>query len=281
VAYLAGDRVLRVLRPTNPASIAAGYEREPALLALLGGRGLPVPREARLLRGEDGRPLATLHRYVEGEAAHRSAPGGTPPRGAARARLAAEVGRFLAALHATPVRETRALGVPSLDLGRERYLPLAEECAPALAPRTRAWVEAELARFLDEGGTAHVTRALVHGDIAGWHLLARPDGTLAGVIDWAEAVVADPALDFAGVLWQFPPSFLARVLDAYASAGRRAGAVARDADLERRIRFYLTVVALFQVRYGWMLGGAAGEAQTASGRRRLAAQAAAHTRAAR
>ena len=270
-----------MLRPTNPASITAGYEREPALLALLVGRGLPVPRESRLLRDGDGRPLATLHRYVDGAPAHRAGREGTPPRGAARARLAVDVGRFLAALHATPLRDARALGVQSLDLGRERYSRLVEACAAELPARTRAWLLGELATFLDGGGSQHASRLLIHGDIAGWHLLTRPDGTLAGVIDWADAAIADPALDLAGVLWQFPPSFLARVLDAYAGTGRRAAEVARDPDLGRRIRFYLTVVAVFQLRYGWMLGGAAGEAETASGHRRLAAQAAAHTRASR
>jgi aminoglycoside phosphotransferase (APT) family kinase protein len=279
VAYRAGDRVLRVLRPTNPASITAGYEREHTLLALLANHGLPVPREAQLLRGEDGRPLATLHRYVEGAPAHRAGPGGALLRGRARQRLAEELGRFLAALHTTPVREARALGVPSLDAGRDAYTTLVAESAPELGLRTRAWVEAELDRFLDAGGSEAAPRVLIHGDIASAHLLARPDGSLAGVIDWADALTADPARDIAGFasgfgsLRGFRPPFIRRALASYAAEGGRAARVAADPDLDRRVRFYLAIEPLYQVRYGWMLGGTAGEAQVETGRRRLAARA--------
>lgn len=112
------------------------------------------------------------------------------------------------------------------------------------------------------------------------HLLARADGALAGVIDWADALLADPARDLAGLLsgfgrlQGFRPPFLRRVLASYATAGRHATRVARDPGLGRRIRFYLAVEPLYQVRYGWMLGGADGVAQVETGRRRLASRAA-------
>lgn len=102
VAYRSGDHVLRILRPTNPAFIVAGYEREPALLKLLTRRGLTVPREARVLCDENGQTLATLHRHVAGAPASAAGPGGSPLRGRARERFAGEVGHFLATLHATP-----------------------------------------------------------------------------------------------------------------------------------------------------------------------------------
>ena len=98
------------------------------------------------------------------------------------------------------------------------------------------------------------------------------------MIDWGDAMVADPALDLAGLLSGggrgLRPPFLRRAVASYARSGPAAARIARDPGLTRRIRFYLALEPLYQVRYGWMLGGPAGEEQMESGRRRLAARAA-------
>ena len=278
VAYRDGGHVLRVLRPGVPDETVAGYEREPGLLALLAARGLAVPREARVLRDASGRPLATLHRYIEGKPASAAGPGGSALRGRARSRLAGEIGGFLAALHRVPAEDALALGLRSVDLGREIYAPLVTESLSDLGPGTRAWVAETLGDFLREGGSERAPRALVHGDISATHLLASPAGALRGVIDWGDAMVADPALDLAGLLSgvgrAFRPPFLRRVVASYARSGPAAALIAGDPGLRRRIRFYLALEPLYQVRYGWMLGGSAGEEQVESGRRRLAARAA-------
>lgn len=41
--------------------------------------------------------------------------------------------------------------------------------------------------------------ALIHNDLSAPHLLVR-DGRLAGVIDWADACIGDPARDYAWLL---------------------------------------------------------------------------------
>ncbi len=287
VAYRAGDRVLRVLRPGIPRATVSGYEREPQLLALLAARGLAVPREARLLRGDGGEPLATLHRHVAGGPALRAGPGGSALGVRALSRLAVEVGRFLAVLHQTPAGGAQMLGIPTVDLGRDVYTPLVEESLPELGPRTRAWVREILDRFLGDGGSARAPRALVHGDISMAHVLASRDGALSGVIDWGDAMIADPAFDLAGLLSGSGPlrgfrrRFLQRVIASYARGGAAAALLARDHGLGRRIAFYGALEPLYQVRYGWMLGGAAGEEQVATGRRRAAARAARASREAR
>ncbi len=276
-----------MLRPGIPQETVAGYEREPRLLELLAACGLAVPQEARVLREGSGRPLATLYRYIEGEPAGSAGPGGAALRGRPRHRLAEQVGRFLATLHATPAEAARTRGLRSVDLGREVYAPLVEESLPELGPRSRDWVEETLGRFLGQGGSDRTPRALVHGDISIAHLLAGPDGTLRGVIDWGDAMIADPAFDLAGLLSGFGrlrgfrPPFLRRVIASYAREEGRAALVARDAGLNRRIRFYLALEPLYQVRDGWMLGGAAGREQVATGRRRVAARAARAAREAR
>ena len=280
VAYRDGGHVLQMLRPEIPDETVAGDEREPGLLALLAANGLAVPREARVLRDAGGRPLATLHRHIEGKPASAAGPGGSALRGRALDRLAEEIGGFLAALHRVPVEDALALGLRSVDLGREVYAPLIAESLPDLGPRTRVWVARTLGDFLRDGGSERAPRALVHGDISAAHLLASPGGALRGVIDWGDAMVADPALDLAGLLSGVGPPrpfrapFLRRVVASYQRTGPAAALISGDPGLDRRIRFYLALEPLFQVRYGWMLGGSAGEEQMESGRRRLAARAA-------
>ena len=287
VAYRAGDHVLRVLRPGIPRTTVAGYEREPRLLGLLEARGLAVPRGARLLRGDGGEPLATLHRHVEGRPARSAGPGGSALGPRALRRLAAEVGHFLAALHRTPAVEAARLGIPAAELGRDVYTPLVGESLPQLGPRGGAWARETLGRFLGDGGSERAPRALVHGDVSMAHLLASSDGALSGVIDWGDAMIADPALDLAGLLSGFGAlrgfraAFLERAIASYARGGAAAALVARDPGLRRRIAFYVALEPLYQVRYGWMLGGEAGEEQVATGRRRVAARAARASRGAR
>ena len=256
---------MRVLKPEARArGVDVGHAREPALLALLAARGLAVPADAEAVRDGGGRLLAVAYDHVEG-----APPDGLPR--AARARLARETGALLAALHAVPPAEARAAGVPELDLGEELYRPLVEDCSPRLGPRGRAWIEGRFARFLADGGSRTAPRALVHGDLAREHLLADASGRLVGAIDWADALIADPAYDLAALIAAGPRGFAALAADAYR---RRGGLAARDPGWRGRAAFYADALPLWQVRHG-------GEAERRAGARRLAARAAAEARAAR
>jgi aminoglycoside phosphotransferase (APT) family kinase protein len=87
--------------------------------------------------------------------------------------------------------------------------PLAEIGVPAGEPILwqRLTAEAEAARLRlghreplsAPAPPSSAPPVLVHADLKGEHLLVRPDGTLAGVLDWTDALVADPALDVAGL----------------------------------------------------------------------------------
>src|SRR6266516_4075717 len=74
------------------------------------------------------------------------------------ARAAAELERFLRALHSFP---------------------------------------AASARVLDEFETLEYEPSLVHGDLGSEHVLCAADGSVTGVIDWSDARIGDPALDYA------------------------------------------------------------------------------------
>ncbi|MDQ3505904.1 MAG: phosphotransferase [Actinomycetota bacterium] len=75
---------------------------------------------------------------------------------------------------------------------------------------------------------------LAHTDLGAEHLL--DDGSrLTGIIDWSDAGLADPALDFARLYRDFGPAFLDDALRAYGGlpeAGPRIQFFARWAALE-------------------------------------------------
>jgi aminoglycoside phosphotransferase (APT) family kinase protein len=104
--------------------------------------------------------------------------------------------RVLAALQGISVDEARAAGarVTSIDEVRETFARALEVAREPLAPsdallsRWKRWLEGDT-------WPAHV--AMVHGDLHPGHMLLDPSGQIAGILDWTEARVTDPSIDFA------------------------------------------------------------------------------------
>jgi len=255
-----GDWVARTPRAV-PWSVE-DLEREVRLLPLLQARPFEVvtPHDARIVRDGSGALVAAIHRMVPGVSSK-----GRNIRGRAREEHLAAVGRFLAVLHTTPHAAARKHGVEVRDLWREVSLPRIEETMALSGRATRAWLADHVRAF--EALDARIPVALVHGDLSGEHLLMGDDGRLSGVIDFADARLTDPALDFAGVLNRFSPRDLEVVLAHYDAP--------RDPTLLERARIYIEIVPIYQVTDGYI---AVGEAERAQGLRRLAARAAGATR---
>ena len=58
---------------------------------------------------------------------------------------------------------------------------------------------------------------LCHADLKGEHLFVSEDGTrLTAIVDWADAAIADPAADLAGLAIWLGPAFVREVLRSYA-----------------------------------------------------------------
>ena len=262
-----GDWTMKVPRRDTSREVTGDLRVEAGLLPLLAAAGLPTPRDARAILDGRGELLALAHRFVEGGRAEPQSIAGR----ARRARFASDVGRFLARLHAIDVEGARAVGVPELDLWPDRYAPMIEDCRPLLSPRTLAWLDETAAPFVAAGGTSTGPRTLVHGDISPAHLRVDEVGTLGRVIDFGDAMIADPAIDLAGVLWGYGWPLAEQVLAAYVETGATL-----DAEAPRRMRFYVDTVPLFLVRYGDAVDST-GDTRRA-GVRQLAARAAAATR---
>ena len=256
---------VRLPKPTSSWAVE-DLEREAPLLPALEAWGVPVPRSARLLRDAGGALLVSLQRVVEGSQVKRA-----PRARVEAARLADSLGAALARLHAFPTDEARTLGVSDREMWAGHYEPMIERCVGLLPPASARWLETRARTFLDEGGTAKAARVLIHADLSGEHIYASEDGHLEGIIDWADATIGDPALDFAGLLNDYPWRFLEAVLASYAARG---GAV--DPDALRRARFYIDVAPIFGVLWATESGFPEVERKD---RRRLAARAAACSRA--
>jgi len=201
-AFRVGDLVVRV---------GGDAAREAALLRLVGGRlPLPVP-EPRFADPERG---VLAYPFLPGTPLL----GRTPP-----ADAAARLGHVLAELHAID-----PVGVPDEPADPREWL--ADLTGPAELLRV---VRATPPPVADE-------RVLAHADLGAEHLLAA-DGRLTGVLDWSDAAVTDPALDFARLYRDFGPAFLDTALRAY---GRDSPA------FRRRITFFARCAALEDLAYG-------------------------------
>jgi aminoglycoside phosphotransferase (APT) family kinase protein len=155
----------------------------------------------------------------------------------------AGVRAFLDALHSIDVDTIPAPRPDWLETYREQANEFRRVVLPLLDRDERAPGEA----FLRETATlTGFEPALTHSDLGPSHLLVR-DGHLAGVIDWGDARIGDPALDYSWLLnGPFPDWEV-------------------DDQLRRRARIYHGLVPWFEAHYGvfteqaeWVRTGLAG-----------------------
>lgn len=263
-----GDWAVRLLKRTDGpwgTDRIKEAEREVRFFALTRDRdfGTAVPRESTLLRDPRGHTLGVAHRYVPGTPLARLG----APRGAARETLARDLARFLSRLHAVPLSLAKQAGLESVSLDTATYASLTKQSLPHLGESTARWLRGMTEAFLADGGTTKTPRRVIHADISGAHILLDGHRRLSGVIDFGDILIADPALDFAGLLNHLTWRDLERVWAHYEGV--------LDADVERRVRYYIAVQAIFQVVYG---ADGVGPEERADGVRRLAARAAAAAR---
>jgi aminoglycoside phosphotransferase (APT) family kinase protein len=137
-----------------------------------------------------------------------------------RCRAAEPLARFLDALHHFPAVEAARHGagpdtIARLDLARR--LPRAREqliqmSQGGLIPDIRPFLA-----ILDAAPLSYTPRTdtLVHGDLYARHLLVDADHRLAGVIDWGDVHLGNPALDLAIAFSFLPPAAHAAFRRAY------------------------------------------------------------------
>ncbi|TDC20787.1 aminoglycoside phosphotransferase family protein [Streptomyces sp. 8K308] len=207
VHLLGEELVLKVARAGEPG-FAADLRKEAVVIPHAARLGVRAPEIVEF----DGVGEALGAPYL----VQRRAPGVAPQGDEPGPDAYRELGRQLALLHAAPpaslagVAEDRA-GNPRRgieDLAARGYL------SAGLARWLTGWLD-ELAGQ----APAEPPLVLTHGDISAGNLLVDPaSGALTALIDWGDAVHADPAAEFAKV----PPRAVRSVLAGYAPGEEEA-----------------------------------------------------------
>lgn len=135
---------------------------------------------------------------------------------------------FLEALHAPDTSRLPVERHNWVEAYREQCAEFERLVLPVVDRDRRA----DAKRLFDEVETlVDFTPSLIHADLGPEHLLVR-DGRLAGVIDWGDMRMGDPALDYAWLL---------------------TGPFAHwdvDSDLRRRAGFYTRLAPWYEAHYG-------------------------------
>jgi aminoglycoside phosphotransferase (APT) family kinase protein len=176
VLILDDEWVLRIPR-SEPSAEALAKEIE-LLPALAPALPVEIPRLSQV----SSEPLFVVYRLIRGESLRDEDSDG--------------VRAFLTALH--------SFDASSLDLPRPDWVGIyrghAEDWRTLVLPLLDVDDRATADALLRETETlTGFQQALVHCDLGPSHLLCR-DGRLVGVIDWADAKVGDPAVDYAWLL---------------------------------------------------------------------------------
>ena len=231
----------------NPALAGQPYRADPHglnnFVVIAGDWVCRFPRtdESRARLGDEARLLALVRRYVNVAVpefavddapefvAYRLLPGRPLYRhdllrlpDAAQDRFAAGLAAFLRELHAIPPTAFPDAGLPPAPPPPRSPLPWDERLAairaelfPHLWADQHAAIADLFAPVLDGRLDMGYSPALIHNDLATYHLLTDPATTaLTGVLDFGEAGWGDPAADIAALISGYGESFVARLIAA-------------------------------------------------------------------
>jgi aminoglycoside 2''-phosphotransferase len=265
VALLVNDQ--HVFRFAKRPDAALRQAREAELLPLLADRlPLLIPRYTHTWTDPawPGKRIVG-YRLIAGEPLTLSRP-------EQRATQAAQLGAFVSALHAVPVAKARRHGVVGRDAAslREAYrgffATVRANMLPLFTAQEQAAIVAFWSGYLEDDTCFAFTPTLVHRDLTTEHVLVDPtSGHLTGVIDWGDAGLDDPAVDFAVVRRQLGEEFAREMLAAYRHA--------LDTTVLRRMDFYAGMEPFHEIHFGQVHGDAAHLAHGIEWARRQCAQA--------
>jgi aminoglycoside 2''-phosphotransferase len=263
VALLVNDR--DVFRFAKRPDVAVRQAAEAELLPYLADRlPLPIPRYTHTW-ADPAWPGQRIVGYpvIPGEPLLRMRP-------EHHATQAARLGTFLGALHAVPVAEARRRGAPGGDAASRReaywgfFATVRANMLPLFTEREQVGIVAFWSRYLADDACFAFTTTLVHRDLNVEHVLFDlATGRLTGVIDWGDAAIDDPAVDFAALRGELGDEFARQMLAAYPHAA--------DDTLFRRMDFYAGMEPFHELHFGQLEGDAAHIARGIEGVRRVCA----------
>ncbi|MGK4001372.1 macrolide 2'-phosphotransferase [Sorangium sp. So ce1036] len=137
------------------------------------------------------------------------------------AAFIASMAGALAALQRVDAASIERAGVPvkPIDDARQLLAKAMDETRGVLAPPDALW--ARWHRWLDDDAVWPRHLALVHGDLHAGHMLVDEGGRLTGILDWTEAHLGDPSIDFALFVGTFGKAALDACIARFEAAGGR------------------------------------------------------------
>ena len=168
-------------------------------------------------------------------------------------KLAKQMASVLLEMHSFPPEKALELGVLKLDwkqdyanffeLVRNKTFNLLEE-------PVRAKAEAVFDEFLNNADNFSFTPILVHRDLAGdAHILCDTEtNVINGIIDWEDACIGDPAIDFTGLYWDCGEKFTKAILSHYEDLGGNGPET--DRTFWQRNLFYYQIGHFHTIMYG-------------------------------
>lgn len=234
---------------------------EVCLLPRLARRArIPIPRFSYVVIGDDGLPCFVGYEAIPGEPLRRSDLERLDRR--AFEGMARQLGRFLRALHDTPLEKAVACGVElprgdARDRWEQRRADLRRRVFPLLAADEQRWVEQRFAVFLADPRLYDARTTLCHGDLTSDHILYDAATNHLGIIDFGDVCIGDPAGDF---VWrdEYGEEFFRAVLAHYGHP--------EDTTLAERVTFCLDLMPLTEISYAVEIGR---DDYVAEGRQRL------------
>lgn len=236
-----------IFRFARRPDVAVRLAREAALLpALADALPLPIPCFEYVDRDPERGVRFVGYRAIPGEPLSAASLAAVD-----ESQYAEQLGDFLAALHSFPTAEARQLGVPGGDVTEWRseyrafYDELREHIFPLLTKDERQDVATFWEAYLDDDANFAFAPALIHRDLGPEHILcATASGSITGVIDWGDASIGDPAIDFTGLYCDIGEPFAQRVLASYQRLIEDQGI------FWRRVRFYGAIAPFHEIRFG-------------------------------
>jgi aminoglycoside 2''-phosphotransferase len=163
--------------------------------------------------------------------------------------LATQLGRVIGEFHRFPAEQAAQAGVPGGDAQhwraeyRELYARIQARAFPLLSAAARERCAARFEAFLQNEAYFRFRPTLIHRDLNAEHILVDPArNVVSGIIDWGDAAIGDPAIDFTGLYAELDREFMDQVLAHYDAAG--------DDTLRERALFYALVVPFHAVLFG-------------------------------
>ncbi|MCB2412066.1 phosphotransferase [Demequina sp. TTPB684] len=234
-----------VVRAPRRAAAGAALEAEMGLLQALArahDAGLiefdvPRPKGAATMAGEEG-GRAVVYTEVRGApldlAAIEPGPG-----------LAASVGRAIAQIHELPPTLVEDQGLPTYSADEYRLRRLAELDAGVQTGLVPPRLADRWERQMENVAWWRFEPTVTHGDLGEQQILVR-EGAVAGIVDWMDARVADPADDLAWLAAAAPEDVYESIMEAYVVTRRET----RDPHLTDRARLASELALLRWLMYG-------------------------------